>query len=303
LVATGYEELVRPQVMTAVEDLMAREASGVLEVTGSPSGAFFLDCGRIAFARATGVPGPPARLGAVHPALASFAELSPGQDADDAAIAGFAVQHGYLTTAGLHELIGSIVIDAFLVLAIPLATDSPVAAVRFTSTRTYWTEIFPRLGIKLVRAEALRVAGRMAEHGLTPGAAVARCDLQAPTAVVTREQWAVACQIGEHASALDIAARRGAALADTLDCLAGLIQAGLCAPVRVRGHGRPPVQVPGRARQPALPTKPQGERLPMRHDVHRPPPWPEGPGSSGGPGQPPTADVLRQVLDGLRKLS
>jgi hypothetical protein len=298
--AAGYEELVRPQVMTTVEDLMAREASGVLEITGTPSGAFFLDGGRIAFARATGVPGLVARLRAVHPALAAFGELSPGRDPDDAAIARFAVQHGYLTTAGLHELIGSIVVDAFLVLAIPPATDSPVATVRFTSTRTYWTEIFPRLGIELVRAQALAVAERMAEHGLAPGAAVARCDLQAPVAVVTREQWAVACQIGEHASALDIAARRGAALADTLEGLAGLIQVGLCTPVRVRGRGRPPVRVPSRARRPARPTNPQGERLPVRHEAHRRPPWPEGP---GGPGQPPTADVLRQVLDGLRNLS
>ena len=53
MVAVMHEELVRPQVMTAVEDLMAREASGVLEVTGNPSGAFYLDGGRIAFARAS----------------------------------------------------------------------------------------------------------------------------------------------------------------------------------------------------------------------------------------------------------
>src|SRR3981081_1475183 len=51
LVAAVHEELVRPQVMTAVEDLTAREASGVLEVTGSPSGAIYLDGGRSAFAR------------------------------------------------------------------------------------------------------------------------------------------------------------------------------------------------------------------------------------------------------------
>jgi hypothetical protein len=31
-------ELVRPQVMAMVEDLVTREASGALEVTGLPSG-------------------------------------------------------------------------------------------------------------------------------------------------------------------------------------------------------------------------------------------------------------------------
>ena len=60
--------------MTALEDLVIREASGVLEVTGSPSGAVYLDGGRIAFARASWVPGLAARLGAVSPALAGLGE-------------------------------------------------------------------------------------------------------------------------------------------------------------------------------------------------------------------------------------
>ena len=51
LAAVAHGELVRPQVMAAVEDMAARQASGVLAVTGSPSGAFYLDGGRIAFAR------------------------------------------------------------------------------------------------------------------------------------------------------------------------------------------------------------------------------------------------------------
>jgi hypothetical protein len=299
-VAGGHEQLVRPQVMTAVEDLMAREASGVLEVTGNPSGAFYLDGGRIAFATASWVPGLAARLRAMSPALAGLGGLSSGGEADDAAIAGFAVQRGYVTAGRLHELIRSIVVDVFLVLTIPLAMDSPVAAIRFTSTRTYWTEIFPRLGIDLIRGEALSIAERMAEQGLTPSTVVARCDLQAPAAVVTREQWAVACQIGERASALDLAARRGAALADTLECLAGLIRAGLCTPVRVSGPGQPSPRVPGRARSAVRPTRPHGEHLPVRHAAPEHPPWLAG---LAGPGEAPTADILRQVLNGLRKLS
>jgi hypothetical protein len=299
LVSAAHEDLVRPQVMTAVEDLMARKASGVLEVTGSPSGAFYLDGGRIAFARASWVPGLAARLGAIRPELAGLGDPASGRDADDAAIAGFAVQRGYLTAAGLHELIRSIVVDAFLVLAIPVAADAPVAAIRFTSTRTYWTEMFPRLGIDLVRGQALRVAETMAEHGLAPGTAVARCDLRGPTAVLTREQWTVACQIGKHASALDLAARRGTALADTLECLAGLIGAGLCVPVRVSGRGKPAARAAGRARPPALASRPHGERLPARRASHDHP-WSEG---SSGPGQPPTPEVLRQVLNGLKKLT
>ena len=305
MVAT-QEELGRPQVMTALEDLVTREASGVLEVTGSPSGAVYLDAGRIAFARASWVPGLAARLRAISPALAGLGEMPSGSDvddADDAALAGLAVQRGYLTTAGLRELIRSIVVDAFLVLTIPLATDSPVAAIRFTSTRTYWTELFPRLGVDRVREEAFMRAERLAEHGLAPTTAVALCDLRAPSAVLTREQWAGACRIGAHASALDLAERRGAALIDTLECLGSLTRAGLCAPVRVSGRGQPSSRVPGRGGPTGLPplqapAQPQTTgRLPSRH------PEQDYPGWIGGPGQAPTVEILRQVLNGLKKLS
>jgi hypothetical protein len=301
LVVAIQEEPGRTQVMTAVEDLVTREASGVLEITGSPSGAIYLDGGRIAFARASWVPGLAARLRGQSPALASLGELSSGRDADDAAIAGFAVQHGYLTAAGLHELIRSIVVDVFLVLTIPLAIDSPVAAIRFTATRTYWTEMFPRLGIDLVRGEAFKTAERMAEHGLAPTTTVALCDLRAPAAVLTREQWAVACRIGAHASALDLAARRGAALIDTLECLGSLTRAGLCAPVRVSGRGRPSSRVPGPVRPAELSPGPAvAGHLPARHLAQECPTQPERP---GGLSQAPTVDILRQVLNGLRKLS
>jgi hypothetical protein len=307
LVVATQEELGGPQVMTALEDLVTREASGVLEVTGNPSGAVYLDGGRIAFARASWVPGLAARLGAISPALAGIGEMTSGgaADADDAALAGLAVQRGYLTAAGLHDLIRSIVVDAFLVLTIPLAMDSPVAAIRFTSTRTYWTEMFPRLGVDQVREEAFRRAERLAEHGLAPTTAVALCDLRAPSAVLTREQWAVACRIGARASALDLAARRGAALIDTLECLGSLTRAGLCAPVRAsgRGRGQPPSRVPGRDRPTGLSSKPaptQWEttgRLPARHPAQDYPGW------TGGSGQPPTIEILRLVLNGLKKLS
>jgi hypothetical protein len=292
--------------MTALEDLMTREASGVLEVTGSPSGAVYLDGGRIAFARASWVPGLAARLRAISPALDGLGETSSGgdvDDVDDAAVAGLAVQGGYLTAAALHGLIRSIVVDVFLVLTIPLVTDSPVAAIRFTSTRTYWTEVFPRLGIDLVREEAFRRAARLAEHGLAPTTAVALCDLRAPSAVLTREQWAVACRIGAHASALDLAARRGAALIDTLDCLGSLTRAGLCAPVRASGRGQPSSWGPARGRPTGLssqqaPAQPEtAGRLPGRHPAQDRPAW------TVGTGQAPTVDVLRQVLNGLKNLS
>lgn len=293
MVGATREELVMAQVMTVVEDLTVRGASGILEVTGSPSGAIYLDTGRVVFAKASWVPGLAARLRGLRPSLAGDRELPHGREADDAAVAGLALQRGYLTMTALHEIIQSIVVDSFFVLTVPLAMDAPVAAIRFTSTRTYWTEMFPRFGIGLVRGEALRMAERMAEHGLAPTTSVAPCHLRAPAAVVTREQWAVACQIGDRASARDLAARRGTALIDTLECLAGLTRAGLCTPVRASRRAAPPSPALGQA----CPAGPSAARLPRRHPAQD---YPQRP---GGAGQPPTADVLRQVLNGLRKLS
>jgi len=274
----AHEELTRPRVMSAVEDLGAQGASGVLEVMGNPSGAVYLDGGRIAFARASWVPGLVARLRGLRPPSAELQELLARRDTDaaddDAAVAALAVRRGYLTEAGLHELIRSIVVDAFLVLTIPLAGDSPVAAVRFTSTRTYWTEMFPRLDIDSVRWEAMRRAQGMADYGLAPTTAVALRDLVRPVAVLTREQWAVASQINGGASAQELALRHGTALADMVECLGSLIQAGLCAPLGPGARRQLPSRVPGREER-------QGR---------------------GGAGQPPTADILRRVLNGLSKL-
>jgi hypothetical protein len=309
--------------MTAVEDLVAREASGVLEINGSPSGAIYLDGGRIAFARASWVPGLAARLHAACPQLAGAGTPPGGRD--DADMAALAVQRGYLTPRGLHELIESVVVDAFLVLTIPVAVDSFVAAIRFTSTRTYWTEIFPRFALEPVRAEAVRRAERMAEHGLAPTTQVALRDLRAPAAVITREQWQLACQIGEHASARDLAARRGAALSDTLNCLGLLTQAGLCAPVRVARRGQPdrsaqrppgriaaaprfvPAGEPHSAPQSERHSEPRGaERLPARGHVqdqaareH----LARAAAHAAGQSAPVAVDILRQVLAGLRNLS
>jgi len=282
--------------MAVVADLGAQGASGVLEVKGNPSGAIYLDHGHIAFAWASWAPGLVARLRGILPSPAELQDLLAGRDTDDAAVAALAVQRGYLTPARLHELIRSIVVDAFLVLTIPLAMDSTVASIRFASARTYWTEMFPRLDIDPVRWEALRRAQRMADYGLAPTTAVALRDLRRPTAVLTREQWAVASLIIDNASAREIALRHGAALADTVECLGSLIRVGLCTPVRVTERRQLPSRPAGRV----LPPAPPAERPHVRRVAADHPALPE---RHGVPSQAPTVDILRQVLNGLRKLS
>ena len=231
--------------MAVVADLGAQGASGVLEVKGDPSGAIYLDGGQIAFAGASWVPGLIPRLSGLRPSAAGLQRLLAEREAEDAAVAARAVQQGCLTAAGLHQLIRSIVVDAFLVLVVPLAVNSPVHYVRFTSTRTYWTDLFPRLDIDSVRREAVGRAEVIAQYGLAPTTAVALRELRRPSAVLTREQWAVASQIMEK-----------------------------CRPAPSRAAARGPAPT---GHEPTAPTAVAD--------------------------QAPSADVLRQVLAGLRKLS
>src|SRR3984957_2737506 len=163
--------------MAVVDDLGAQGASGVLEVKGDPSGAIYLYGGQIAFAGASWVPGLIPRLSGLCPSPAGRQRLPAERGAEDAAVAAAAVQQGYLTAAGLHQLVRSIVVDAFLVLVVPLAVSSAVAAIRFTSTRTYWTDTFPRLDIDSVRREASGRAEAIAWYGLAPTTAVALREL------------------------------------------------------------------------------------------------------------------------------
>jgi hypothetical protein len=326
-VTAVQDELARPQVMAVVDDLVAREASGVLEVAGNPAGVIYLDGGRIAYARASWVPGLAVRLRAIVPSLTGTGEPRLGEDAADAAVAALAVRHGYLTTDELHELIGSVIVEAFLVLTIPLAADSPVGAVRFTSTPVYWSDLFPRLGIDVVREEAVSRAELMAACGLAPTTAVAPRDLAAPSAVLTPEQWAVACQLGDRVSARELAMRRGASLADMVHCLGSLVRAGLCVPVQPARRGRYPYgaapsatplaaqpEIPPRVTQPsaslpaAQPEVPPAAAspvtpmtTPMTESLQVRPAW-DPAWRTVRPARPPSVEVLRQVLDGLRRL-
>jgi hypothetical protein len=274
-----HDELTQARVMAVAEDLGARGATGVLEVKGEPSGAVYLDSGRVTFAGASWVPGLADRLRGSRPSSAQSPDRE-YRDADDAAIAALAVQRGHITTDGLHQLIRSIVVDAFLVLMIPMPVNAYVSDIRFTSARTHAAPLFPRLDIDSVRGEALSRADRMATYGLAPTTAVALRDLTRPTAVLTREQWAAASQITENASARELARRHGTGLADMTECLGSLARAGLCAPVRISGRR----QLAPAGPAPAGPRAPQPERR-SGHD------------------QALTADVLRQVLNGLRNLS
>jgi hypothetical protein len=187
-VVAVHDALTRPRVMAVVEELAVHGATGVLEVMGDPCGALYLDGGRIAFAQASWVPGLVDRVRGLRPASGELQELLADWDADDAAVAALAVQRGYLTPAALHELIRSIVVDAFLVLVISLPENSRVADIRFTSVRTHANTMFPRLDVPSVRWAALSRADRMAKYGRAPATRATPHDLRRPAAVPTQEQ-------------------------------------------------------------------------------------------------------------------
>jgi hypothetical protein len=298
-----HEGLTRARVMAVIEELGAKGATGVLEVRGEPSGVMYLDGGHLAFAGASWVPGLVDRLRGLRPSSAELQQVLAGWGADDAAIATLALQRGYLSPPALHELIRSIVVDVFLVLVVPLPENSYVADIQFTSARARANAVFPQLDVDSVGREAMSRADRMAKYGLAPTTSVALRDLRRPAAVLTREQWAAASQISGNASARELALRHGTALADMTECLGSLARAGLCAPVRVPRRGLPAAVPPG--------------QRPGAHDAR---PAPDYHGSAPAvqavqrarepqPPQPvrreqaPTADVLRQVLNGLRNLA
>ena len=68
-------------------------------------------------------------------------------------------------------------------------------------------------------------------------------DLGAVSAVLSREQWAVACAIDGARSVQDLAWTCGLALYEAIECVGRLIQAGVCVPEPAR------TDLPHRVRQ------------------------------------------------------
>ncbi len=121
-----------------------------------------------------------------------------------------------------------------------------------------------------------RVSGILEIDGSTP---IRLCDLGAPTAVLSREQWAIACAIDGARTVQDLAWQCGLALYEAMECVGLLVQAGMCAPcARPEGPDGPLALWFGSG---------AGEPRVLSPTAVLPPPQPE---------------VLRRVLDGLRRL-
>ena len=240
------------------------------------------------------------------------------------------IQHCAIGADQLQAIVRSAVLDAVLVFSVPVAGESFVSDIRFQVPGAHWAGSYFRLPVDLVQAEAADRAERMARQGLAPTAVLQLRDLNLASAVLTPRQWAVACEIDGTRSAHDLAWRCGLALYETVECVGELVRAGMCAPIpasRSRmavppsaparrpplASSRPPGSVPVALPPPREPSPPP-QRSPRPPSPRPPSQLPRrapdsmaggqtGPGTSDADVMPPAPELLRRVLEGLRKLS
>jgi len=234
-VLTRTDELTGTRVTATLERLAERRVSGIMEIDGNPAGTIYLNHGQITFAQASWIPDLSARLlGALRPSAASR-ELIAGPDRPDRDIGTVLVQRNCLSRGDLQAILRSVVVDAALVLMLPADGDAFVSDIRFAApgtpgARPHWAGAFSSLCVDFVLAEVIKKAERMARFNLARTTPIRLRDLGAASAVLSREQWAVACAIDGARSAQDLAWTCGLALYDAIECVGRLIQAGVCVP-------------------------------------------------------------------------
>ena len=229
------------------------------------------------------------------------------------------VQRNYLSRGDLQAILRSVVVDAALVLMLPVDRDAFVSDIRFAAAgapgaNQHWAGAFSSLCVDFVLIEVIKKAERMARFNVARTTPIRLRDLGASSAVLSREQWAVACAIDGARSAQDLAWTCGLALYDAIECVGRLIQAGVCVPepaepAEPAGPAGPLAQWFGpEVLSPTAVLPPTRTELPHRVPRAREglpvlsaPVWSaEMPASDDFTATPP--ELLRRVLDGLRRL-
>jgi hypothetical protein len=224
-------------VAAVLESLCRKGASGVLEVEGNPAGAIYLDQGQITFARSSWAPDLTARLcGALRPPpeLRNFLRGSDQADRNSGALL---VRRGYMSENDVRSILRSAVIDALIVLTMPLVGGSSVLDIRFEAPSGHWAAAFLRLSLESVQPDVSRRAAQMTRVGIAHTAPIALRDLDRPSAMLTRSQWAIASRVDGTLSPRDLARQSGLSLYETIISLGALIRRGLCAPAGLASPG------------------------------------------------------------------
>lgn len=218
--------------------LAVSRSSGALEIRGPRGGTLFLYKGDLTYAEAPGVP-----------------ELMESGSADPRLTAAI---RDSMVEAGLALLTGPIP-----------ATERPL----FRPGRQHWTGLRCRVGVEDLLDEIADQVEVFAELGVDPDNEVRLCELPAGrTAILSREQWALAAEMSGRQTARSLAWRLGAHFAATVSNLAALLGAGVVqfgAPVLTRPDLTSPASV-----------TPVSGMLPVRHASQIPSP-PSGSGPSG----------------------
>jgi hypothetical protein len=331
------------RVATVLDDLVLQGASGVLEVAGNPSGVIYLDAGEITFAQASWVPDLADRLGGVGDSPSQVRALlrdGAGNGLDAGALL---MQHSSMSKSALKAVLRSAVIDALIVLTMPLADETSVTATRFSPAATHWARGYCRLKANSMRAVAAKRSSGLARCGLAVNTRLELRDLPHPCAVLGQEHWAIASRIDGNLSIRDLARECSIPLYDAIDRVCYLSRKGMCAARRsdagsIAGGSPDPESLPAGE---SLPAETAGASVALvntmrantaavdvaateatpettavrrksRHEpmARRLPAAAAATGSviadalkSAAPSPPPTTDQLRRVLDGLRRLT
>jgi hypothetical protein len=304
------------QITGELARLARAKATGVLRIDGSPNGAIYLDGGRITFGESSGAPGIGVRLtGSRRLPESQWRMLT--ADRPTAKTGELLVEQGLVTRDELKTILRSATLDAIIALTVPAAAapaetaPTPVApadtgsaaagpppvSFKFIARQRHWAGSVIRLDFGTVRGEITRSAGRPAQERIEPVACPKLSDARRAWAIVSREQWLVACWIDGRTSVWDLAWRNGFALTDTCDRVSELVSQGLCIMVdpseRTRASGPAPL-LPRRQRGATLPDKPV-TRARISSSLH-------DPEEIGAAPAPPSPELLNRLLDGLRRM-
>jgi len=247
--------------------LAASGASGAVRITGHPGGVIHLAHGHLAFAESRIVPDIGSRL--VNSGQLPARHWSDLLEASEPAgcESCLLLRRGLITAAEMKELLRSVTLDALLAVAVQ-AAGGPPAGLSFVPQRPHCAGSVLCLDTGSAWAYAVRAGKRLAGHEIRYQARPRLCHPGWPWPAASPGELAVVGQIDGRVTVRDLAWRNGLALHDTVEWVARLTELGLCT---IAGR---PGTVHGTQQQDAQPR------------------W-----------ATPDMDVLRQVLNGLKRLN
>ena len=176
--------------------LAVSRSSGALEIRGTPSGTIFLHEGEVTYAEAPGIP-----------------------VIRESSLAG-------LSDLRLQSTIHSSIVEAGLTLLTGPRMDGERPL--FRSGRRHWTGLICRLEVDRLLAEIEEHLSSFAGSGVGVDDEVQLCRLpRGTTAVLSRQQWALAAEMSGRQTTRSLAWRSGRTLTATIDTVASLVIAGV----------------------------------------------------------------------------